>query len=524
MPTAPLPRHVEKEALLDEWLEARRQVAVWEAKASAVLARRAELADADAADAPMHRETIRRSMVAEFSSAGRVAKGTVEQSFGDARTLHDEFPDLRDAFEAGTVSAGHVREILRAARPLTQAIHAGTLDDGVRALFEAAALEFATTEAPARTRAHVRELAAALAPQTITDRHEQALDDQYITVRPYDDELSFLSALLPTHIAVAIMDRLTRKATHLREHPEDRTPVLPVDEPDLLPDGTPTDSVIFGVADTFTSDPFTPDEPSVVGSWIPEPGPLEDPEAAAAYDAAVDRMIAAGPQPIQIPADTRSLDRIRAELFTDLLLAATPSEVFGDGLHNITAHVQVTLAATTLTGEDELPAQLDGHGALHPAIARSLAGTATSWTRLFLDPEGFVTQTDTYTPTAAMRRHLRARDQHCRFPGCRMPVHRCELDHTLDWAKGGKTSLDNLAYLCKTHHALKHPDIADEHRWSARQLPDWSIQWTSPTGRTHTDTPPGRVMFVPTGPPGRDPGSSSGAGIDWAPSPEHTPF
>jgi hypothetical protein len=150
-----------------------------------------------------------------------------------------------------------------------------------------------------------------------------------------------------------------------------------------------------------------------------------------------------------------------------------------------------------------------------------------------------ITETDTYMPTAGMRRYLSARDQHCRFPGCRVPVHRCEADHTFDYALGGRTSLDNLAHLCKTHHALKHPDIPDQHRWTARQLPDWSIEWTSPTGRTHTDRPPRRVMFVPTGPepsetpapprpgdgrpgPGARP-ARPGAHIDWT-TPADAPF
>ncbi|MEJ6556224.1 HNH endonuclease signature motif containing protein, partial [Microbacterium esteraromaticum] len=143
----------------------------------------------------------------------------------------------------------------------------------------------------------------------------------------------------------------------------------------------------------------------------------------------------------------------------------------------------------------------DGHGTLHPDIARHLAGHTTGWTRLFIDPTGLVTETDTYTPTEPMRRYLRARDQHCRFPGCRMPIHRCETDHTHDWALGGPTRTDNLAHLCLTHHALKHPDIPEQFRWTARQLPDWSLEWTSPAGRTHHDPPPRRVMFTPSEPP-----------------------
>ena len=135
-----------------------------------------------------------------------------------------------------------------------------------------------------------------------------------------------------------------------------------------------------------------------------------------------------------------------------------------------------------------------------------------------------VTETDTYQPTTGMRRYLRARDQHCRFPGCRMPVHRCETDHTLDYALGGRTSIDNLAHLCKTHHTLKHPNIPTPHRWTARQLPNWTIQWTSPTGHTHTDQPPRRVMFTPT-PPKPTPPPHPSENIDWnTPADTPTPF
>src|SRR5690606_18474093 len=98
----------------------------------------------------------------------------------------------------------------------------------------------------------------------------------------------------------------------------------------------------------------------------------------------------------------------------------------------------------------------------------------------------------------------------------RMPVHRCETDHTLDYALGGRTSIDNLAHLCRSHHVLKHPSIPEEHRWTARQLPDWSIEWTSPTGRTHTDHPTRRVMFVPSEPDPDERPARPGEDIDWA--------
>ncbi|SJN24713.1 hypothetical protein FM104_04555 [Microbacterium esteraromaticum] len=499
----------EQAALLDEWLEARRQIAVWEAKSADLLARRAELMASDVADAPLHRETIRRSMVAEYSAAGRMAKGSIEIAFTDADMLRTSFPALKASFDAGTVTAAHVREILRASHRVIQAVNESAVEPDTLRLFEAAALEFAETEAPSRTRAHVRELAAALAPQTVTERHKAARADQYVSTRPYDDELTFLVALLPTHQAVAIMDRLSRMSRHIKDSPEDRMPTFLEHAPEALPDGTNDSRAIFGVDDTYTIDPFLSGEPAAIGSWVPEAGPLDDPVVAAAYEDAMEDIIAAGPKPIEIPADTRGIDEVRADLLSDLLLSAAPSDVFGDGLENVTARIQVTVAASTLAGLDDNPAQLDGNGTLDPDVARALAGRNGGWTRLFLDTKGFVTRTDTYSPTAGMSRFLMARDQHCRFPGCRMPVHRCEIDHTHDYAKGGPTCITNLAHLCKSHHVLKHPDIPEEHRWNARQLPDWSLEWTSPLGRTYRDSPPLRVMFVPSEPSEPDSESAS---------------
>ncbi len=478
--------------MLAEWVQTRREIAQLEARASSLLADRLELMDASVSESPMHRNAIERSMVAEFMVAGRMAKGSVEHAFADAQALRHCFRAVQESFEAGRITPAHARHIIDAASPVQEAIDAGEIEPHLLGLYEAAALEFAESEAPSRTRAHVRELAAVLAPKTVTERHQDALSEQYVKIRPVTDELSLLQALVPTHRAKAIMDRLTTMARHQKQHGEDRHPTLPVDE-DFLAEVDRSVEIITADGDVFTVDPFT--EP-VAGD---QPDPAETPQALDAWDDLVARALAAGPEVIQIPDDARGTDQIRAELLTDLLLTTDPSSVFGDGLDQVAAHINVTIDATTLAGLNDRPAQLDREGTLHPDTARAFAGIATVWNRLWVDPDGFVTRTDTYRPTAGMTRYLQARDQHCRFPGCRMPVHRAQIDHTHDWAKGGTTSLDNLAHLCLTHHALKHPDIPDEYRWTARQNPDWTITWTSPHGDEHVDRPPARVMFTPTG-------------------------
>lgn len=236
----------------------------------------------------------------------------------------------------------------------------------------------------------------------------------------------------------------------------------------------------FWIDEDPNPEPFGPPPDADLSYWT---DPHEDPDS---------------PCIIHLPDETRTFDQLRADLLSDLLLTCSPSDAHGTGLESIRPTIQVTVSATTLLGADDRPAELDGHGPIRAGVARALAGSTKGWTRLFLDPKGFLTRTDTYTPTEGMVRYLKARDQHCRFPGCRRPVHRCEHDHNRDWAQGGETSIDNLAYFCKTHHDLKHPTVPDTSRWTARQTPDRAVQWTSPTGHTYPDHEQPRVMFMPS--------------------------
>ncbi|WP_157813883.1 MULTISPECIES: HNH endonuclease signature motif containing protein [unclassified Microbacterium] len=205
------------------------------------------------------------------------------------------------------------------------------------------------------------------------------------------------------------------------------------------------------------------------------------------------------------PSDARTVDQIRADLVADMLLTTTPdagsgagmSDGFG-GLGAIQAIVNVTVPALALAGVTDEPAELAGRYPIDPVTARALAGHATGWDRVLADPiTGCVLAVDRYTPSADMKRFLRARDQHCRFPGCRQPAHRCDRDHTHDYALGGDTRTCNLACLWKRHHTLK-----GETGWTVRQLGGGVLEWTSPGGHVYIDRPPPAVHFTPnTDPP-----------------------
>lgn len=101
--------------------------------------------------------------------------------------------------------------------------------------------------------------------------------------------------------------------------------------------------------------------------------------------------------------------------------------------------------------------------------------------------------TDSYRPTQAQRRWGRARDRHCRHPGCRNQVGRTDLDHVIAHADGGATDCDNLCCLCRRHHRLK----THAPGWLFRLDADGALLVTTPTGVTRISRPPGTAWLEP---------------------------
>ncbi|BAJ74857.1 hypothetical protein MTES_1893 [Microbacterium testaceum StLB037] len=316
----------------------------------------------------------------------------------------------------------------------------------VRAEFDALAVATAEGLSPGRLRTRLAVLAETLQPTTITERHQRGRDTRCVRVVTGQDGMSDLVATLPTVLAVGIYDRLTQQAR--------------------------------AIIDTRGDTPLT-------------------------------------------ATDERTTAQLRADVLADLLLTAAPDADptrTDDGpgtLGTIRARVQVVVPALTmLTPQQENtdPAELIGHGPLDADTARALTeSTTTPWDRVITHPiTGAVLHTDTYHRTTAIDRYLRARDRHCRWPGCTVPAIRSEIDHTLDYALGGPTHIRNLAHLCQRHHTQKQFT-----RWSVTQLPDGILEWTSPTGRTYRDEPlpySPTIKFLPDDPP------------EPEPEPDHAPF
>ena len=134
------------------------------------------------------------------------------------------------------------------------------------------------------------------------------------------------------------------------------------------------------------------------------------------------------------------------------------------------------------------PGLLLGHGILPASVvAAKIAPTA----RLrYIRHPGESPPESRYRPSETLAWFVRARDLTCRFPGCGVPAHACDLDHAVPWPLG-PTQASNLRCLCRHHHLVK-----TFWGWRDRQHPDGRIEWLSPTGQTYT-TDAGAALLFP---------------------------
>jgi hypothetical protein len=396
---------------------------------------------ADKPRSTQEREMAIRSIAAEIAVRLRWHDRTVQNRMNEALRLVDDFPATLDALAAGRISARHA-SVIRHEAPVVN-------DAAVLAVYEETVLERAVRDTVSRTEVYAKQVAEELNPVSITERFRTAVESRRVWMQDLGDGMGELGVIAPITTVRAMHDRLTQQAHTLRA-------------------ATPP------VVDSPAGD-------------LPVVERAKRDETRGAHAESVH--------------DTRTIDQTRADLLTDLILTGQPAtDPLAGGLGAIRATVQITVPALTAAGASDRGATIDGLSPIDADTARDLlAGADRVWDRILTHPiTGLVLATDSYRVTPTMHRYLQARDVHCRFPGCRRPARVCEHDHNVDWARGGKTEAGNMAMLCTRHHTLK-----TETEWSAKQLPDGSIEWTSPLGHRTADPPErhSRVVFVPEAEP-----------------------
>ncbi|MGB7858929.1 MAG: DUF222 domain-containing protein [Acidimicrobiia bacterium] len=188
---------------------------------------------------------------------------------------------------------------------------------------------------------------------------------------------------------------------------------------------------------------------------------------------------------LKTDGEARNIDQLRADIALGLLTGRIESAA------NVRGSVTMTVDLTTLAELDENPGDLAGFQPIVAEVARKVASEQTrgSWTAVVTDPETgepLHTVAVRRRPTTAQKRRIKALHPTCVFPGCRMPAFNCDLDHRIDYASGGPTTVDNHAPLCRRHHRAKH-----QGRWRYRKKDRIGVEWRSPLGHTYrTGRPP----------------------------------
>ena len=162
------------------------------------------------------------------------------------------------------------------------------------------------------------------------------------------------------------------------------------------------------------------------------------------------------------PDDRRSAGQRRADALVDVcsyaLDTGQPSTSAG-----VRPHLLVTTPLVAITGrtnENTCPAEVAEvawTGPLTDEAVRRLACDAEV-TRVVLDPSSQPLDVgrSTRTVPAHLRQALIVRDGGCVAEGCDRPAAWTEAHHVVHWAEGGRTALDNLVLLCRTHHRKVH--------------------------------------------------------------------
>ena len=377
-------------------------------------------------------------VVDEVALAARTSRMAASHRLDLAQDLTRSLPQVYAALQAGSIDLVRARIIAEGTR---------TLDRDVRAAVAQAVLAKAPKQTPSRVRAAVARAVHIVDPGGVEERHTADLADRRVVLVPRDNGMSELCAFLPADGAAAIMATLHRlaEASH--------TPADRKTRDRRTADQRRADALIDLATSHLDTHP---------GLHTPE---TTHQAATADRAGAADR---AGPRSRR-PGSTRR----------------PPAW----------AQVQVVLPASLLTGAGPEPAELLGYGPIPTSMAYRIAAEAT-WQRLLTDPvSGALLDVGStrYTPPAALAEHSLTRDRACRFPGCRQP--RTDLDHTIAYP-AGPTADYNLTGLCRHHHRLKqHP------QWQAKLEPDAQMTWTTPTGHTHTTTPPTPVEPAEPDPP-----------------------
>lgn len=133
-------------------------------------------------------------------------------------------------------------------------------------------------------------------------------------------------------------------------------------------------------------------------------------------------------------------------------------------LHQVNVHVDLGALTDDTLGRSEL----ENGAAIATETMRRLSCDASIVSVVEKDGKVLSAGRKTRTIPTPIKRALRARDRHCRFPGCTNKAW-VDAHHIEHWAHGGEHKLENLCLLCRAHHRAVH-EYGFDVRVADRQL------------------------------------------------------
>ena len=357
----------------------------------------------------------------DVAAALRLSGNTAQMRIDVARTLVNHLPNTCSALAMGEISASHATVI---AKETAAAIRNGISEFAIYQI-EERALAHAEFHTPGQVANKVRTTIAQLAPSDFEEVVDRAREVRRVSCYNEADGMATVVAILPAQDAQTVMKSIEAYILKMNEIDEKKRNA-------------------YGVNFSTNADS---DAQSATDTW-----------------------------------SLLSADNKRADALTAILSQALASNVDEVRPHRRPVTVNVTIDLPTLLGLAENPGQLSGYGAIPASVARELASDAT-WKRFITDPQtGNLLDygREKYEPPQALVDFLLARDRTCRFPGCRQPSSRSDIDHAQSWESGGETKPENLGLLCRRHHRLK-----THGRWDLVSNSDGSCEWTSPAGKKY---------------------------------------
>ena len=376
-----------------------------------------------------------------------------------SRRLSQDMPTVWQAYRDGDLDAEQVRVIDRVARRASEPLTLTAIDEQ--------SVEAAQSRCPRQLAAWLLRLVVRLEPLAFEKRHRRALAERRVTVVQGADGMGYVTGEVSASDAAAIGGTLAAAARGLgaddpRNEQQRRSDLFA----DLL-----LGRVRFADAD---------DDETVQAAITAESDDADQQPRwleVENIDPATGEFLGTQLQPID--ADGEAIGQ-PIDAATSVATWLSPRVVKRPGQ----LRIGVVVPLSSLLGLSDAPGELADRSGLIPGsvlrehIVESLGPDSRDevlFTRLLTDDDGRLMDTTELGRYASARlaQAIKVRAGTCRFPTCKVPADRCDLDHHDAWPEG-RTSADNLDPLCRRHHRGK------TFAWLASVRDHDAVDWTMP--------------------------------------------